>query len=172
MFIDIAKKRFSCRSYSTQPVEKEKVQKIMEAARIAPSANNFQPWYFYVIQDDKNLLSQIHDTYHRQWFNDAQVVIVACADYEKAWIRQEDGKNHAEIDVAIAIDHITLAATDLDLTTCWVCHFDVPKVKEILQMPENREPIALIPVGYCNTKPDMNRFDKKRKNIDEIAVFL
>jgi nitroreductase len=171
MFTEIAKKRFSCRSYKNKPVEKDKVKKIIEAARIAPSANNFQPWFFYVIQDDKKLLTQIHNTYHREWFNDAQVVIVACADYSKAWRRQEDGKNHAEIDTAIAIDHITLQATDLGLATCWVCHFDVLKVKEVLQIPDYQEPIALIPIGYCNSEANLQRFDFKRKKIEEIADF-
>ncbi len=171
-FIDIAKKRFSCRSYSDKPVENEKIMQIMEAARIAPSANNFQPWYFYVVSNNKDLLAKVHETYHREWFNDAPVVIVACADKNKAWERKSDGKNHAEIDVSIAIDHITLAAADLDLSTCWVCNFYVDKVKELFKMPENIEPIALIPLAYCNNTPDTERFDKKRKQISEIAEFL
>ena len=172
MFLDIAKKRFSCRSYKNKVVEKEKILQIMEVARIAPSANNFQPWQFFVVQNDKELLKKVHNTYHRQWFNEASVVIVACADYNKGWIRKEDGKNHAEIDVSIAIDHITLQAADLGLATCWVCHFDVPKIKELFNLPENIEPIALIPIGYCNTEADTTRFDIKRKKLEEITKFL
>ena len=169
-FIDIAKRRFSCRSYSDTPVENEKIMQIMEAARIAPSANNFQPWYFYAVSNDKALLAKVHETYHREWFN-APAVIVACAEKNKAWVRKSDGKNHAEIDVSIAIDHITLAASDLGLATCWICNFYVDKVKELFKMPDNIEPIALIPLAYCNNEPDINRFDKKRKNLNEIAKF-
>jgi len=172
MFLDIAKKRFSCRSYLDKPVEKEKIRTIIEAARIAPSANNKQPWFFYVISEDKNLLSKVHQTYHREWFNDAPVVIVAFADKENAWIRGSDGKNHSDIDVAIAIDHMTLAAADLGLATCWICNFYVEKVKALFNLSKNFEPIALIPVAYCKTKTDINRFDKKRKKTEQIAKFL
>ena len=172
MFIDLAKKRFSCRSYETKPVEEDKIQQIIEAARIAPSANNSQPWFFYVISKDKNLLGQIYKTYHREWFNDAPVVIVACANTEAAWKRSYDRKNHAVVDVSIAIDHITLAATDLGLSTCWICDFKTAPVKEALNLPSELEPIALIPVGYCNSKAVLNRFDKKRKATDEIAKFI
>ena len=172
MFLDLAKKRFSCRSYKNKVVEKTKVIEVIEAARIAPSANNFQPWYFYVVQDDEVVLSKVHQAYHRTWFNNASVVIVACADYDKGWKRSFDGKNHAEIDVSIAIDHITLAATDLGLSTCWICNFDVSKIKEIFDMPENIEPIALIPLAYCEKQANIERFDEKRKTIAQICRFF
>ena len=172
MFIDLAKNRFSCRSYKSKPVEEDKIQKIIEAARIAPSANNKQPWYFYVVSKDKDLLNKIHNAYHREWFNDAPVVVVACADIESAWVRKSDQRNHAVVDVSIAIDHITLAATDLELSTCWICNFDIAPVKEALNLSSKIEPIALIPVGYCNTKADVNRFVQKRKTTEEIAKFL
>lgn len=170
-FIDLAKNRFSCRSFSDKPVEKEKIMQIMEAARIAPSANNLQPWFFFVISEDKNFLAKTHETYHREWFNDAPVVILACADIERAWKRNSDQKNHSDIDASIAIDHITLAATSVGLSTCWVCNFYVDKVQELFKLPQNLEPIALIPIGYCNSKADVNRFEKKRKSLNEIAKF-
>jgi nitroreductase len=171
-FINIAKKRFSCRSYTDKSVEKEKVKRIIEAARIAPSANNFQPWFFYIIQDNKQTLEQIHQSYHRQWFKQAPVVIVCCANYSQAWLRPEDKKNYAEIDTAIAIEHITLQAADEDLGTCWICHFNVDAVRKILNLPPNIEPLALISLGYCQTQADTNRFDKKRKPIEQISKFL
>lgn len=171
-FIDIAKKRFSCRDYQKKEVDKDTLLKIMEAGRIAPSANNFQPWYFYVISEDKNLLQKMYDAYPRKWFNGTPVVIVACANYSQGWVRDTDGKNHAEIDVSIAIDHITLQAADLGLGTCWICHFDVDMVKKVLNLAENVEPVALISLGYCNKQADINRFETKRKKIDEITKFL
>ena len=172
MFLELAKKRFSCRSYSNKEVEKEKIMQIMEAARVAPSASNTQPWFFYVVQDDKKMLSKVHEIYHREWFSDSTVVIVACADKERAWKRSFDGKNHAEIDTSIAIDHITLAATDLGLSTCWICHFEVDRIKNVFNMPEHLEPIALISLAYCNDEANVDRFDKQRKNIEQIAKFL
>ena len=171
-FLEIAQKRFSCRSYENKPVEKEKIMQIMEAARIAPSANNKQPWKFFVISEDKKFLEKVHETYHRDWFNEAPVVIVCCANNVESWKRSYDNKNHAEIDTTIAIDHITLAATDLGLATCWICNFHIDKVIELFNLPDNLTPIALIPVAYCKTKPDLNRFDKKRKNIKDIVEFL
>ena len=170
-FIELAKKRFSCRTYEDKPIENEKIMQIMEAARIAPSANNTQPWKFFVVSKDKKLLEKVHATYHREWFNAAPVVIVCCTDKSKAWTRN-DGKNHSNIDTAIAIDHITLAATDIGLSTCWVCNFYVDKVSELFNLPDNLEPIALIPVAYCKNTADLNRFDKKRKSIEEIAEFM
>lgn len=169
-FLDLVKKRFSCRNYLNKEVEKEKLSKIMEAARLAPSAKNLQPWYFYVVSEDKDLLKKVHKTYHRDWFNNAPAVILACGDKEKAWTRS-DGKNHSDIDVAIAVDHITLAAADLDLSTCWVCNFYIDKVKELFELPENLEPVALIPVAYCAKKPDFKNITKNREKIDKIAKF-
>lgn len=171
-FLEIAKNRFSCREYSNKPVENEKITQIMEAARIAPSANNFQPWYFVVVSQDKELLEKTHETYHREWFNDAPVVIIAYADKQKAWTRKADQKNYSDIDISIAIDHITLSATSLGLSTCWICNFYVDKVQELINLPKYLEPIALIPVGYCKNKPDLNRFEQKRKPLDEIVKFL
>ncbi|MBN2892266.1 MAG: nitroreductase family protein [Bacteroidales bacterium] len=169
-FIELAKSRFSCRSYLDKPVENEKIMQVIEAARIAPSACNIQPWYFYVIKDDKDLLNKIHESYYRDWFNEAPVVIVCCADVNQAWVRKEDGKNHSDIDISIAIDHITLAATDLDLATCWVCNFYVDKVKEYLNLPEHLEPVALLSLGYPK-EDKIKKMEKGRKSIDDIVEF-
>ena len=171
-FLELAKKRFSCRSYQTKEIENEKIAEIIEAARIAPSANNTQPWFFYVAKEDKKMLKKVHGSYHREWFNDAPVVIVCCADKNAAWERASDGKNHSDIDISIAIDHITLAATDLGLATCWVCNFYVDVVNDIFNLPDNIEPVALISLGYSKTEADVNCFEKKRKSTEEIARFL
>lgn len=171
MFIELAKKRFSCRDYSTKEVENEKIKQVLELARIAPSACNLQPWYFYLIKS-KDALEKIQKTYKSEWFTKAPVVIIACANNAKAWIRKNDKKNHSEIDTTIAIDHITLAATDLGLATCWICAFDSEMTKELFNIPENLEPIALISLGYSNVEPNSNRFDKERKKLEEIYTFV
>lgn len=171
-FIDLAKNRFSCRAYESKEIEEKKLKLVIEAARIAPSANNQQPWFFYVVQNDKEMLQKMHDSYHREWFNDAPAVIVCCANTNDAWVRKSDNKNHSDVDISIAIDHITLAATDLGLATCWVCNFYVDKVQEYLNLPENMKPVALISLGYPKTKANTERFEKGRKQINEIAKFL
>jgi nitroreductase len=166
-FLTRAKKRYSTRKYDNKPVEKEKLNRILEAARIAPSAVNKQPWIFVVI-DEPVMLEKIHATYHREWFNDAPVVIVACTDHNEGW-KRSDGKDHCDIDIAIAVDHMTLQAADEGLGTCWVCNFDPGKVNDVLKLPGNVEPAVLLPVGYPLDEANPDRHDAKRKKISEIV---
>jgi nitroreductase len=165
-FHELARNRYSCRSYLNQPVEDDKVVHVLDAARLAPSAKNLQPWHFVVIQERENL-EKIYACYAGNWLRTAPMVIVACGDHKGAWYRP-DGKNHTDIDLAIAIDHLTLAATDIGLATCWICNFDVLKCAKILQLPEGVEPIAIIPLGYPADQPDTTRHGVKRKKLDDI----
>ncbi|HYQ57212.1 MAG TPA: nitroreductase family protein [Draconibacterium sp.] len=163
---EIIKNRYSVRKYKDTVVNKEILLEILEAARMAPSAVNFQPWHFIVVQEPE-LLNKIHNCYDRNWFKAAPTVIIACADHSQSWKRASDGKNSADIDLAIAIDHLTLKATELGLGTCWVCNFDVNDCADILKLPHNIEPIALIPIGYPNGIAP----EKKRKPLGEIVHF-
>lgn len=166
-FIDLAKQRYSSRKYLDKPVEREILLKVLEAGRVAPSAKNKQPWHFVIITQDESL-KKIRECYQREWLQTAKCIIVVCGDHREAW-RRADGKIHTDIDVAIAIDHITLAATDIGLSTCWICKFDVLKCAEIMELPEGVEPIALIPIGYPADETDANRHDQLRKPLDEIV---
>jgi nitroreductase len=166
-FLTLAKNRYSCRDYKNQQIEEDKLNQVLEAGRIAPSAKNLQPWRFIVVQE-KNLLEKIKGCYGRTWIQSAPTVLVICGDHKTAWYRA-DGKDHTNVDISIAIDHITLAATDQGLATCWICKFNAMQVGEILQLPEGVEPIALIPIGYPNDSTDPGRHDTKRKPINEIA---
>jgi nitroreductase len=169
-FLKIAKNRYSVRNFYNKPVEDTKIISILEAARIAPSASNRQPWSFIVVQkeDTRKLL---HVCYNRDWIKNAPVLIVACGDHSQSWNRREDEKDHCDIDVAIAVDHITLAATSEGLGTCWVCAFDAKKCAEILDLPNYLEPIAIIPVGYPKDKVDINRHKQQRKAFNEIVFW-
>ncbi len=162
-FIDLAKKRYSVRNYKEIPVEKEKILQVIEAARIAPSAVNFQPWHFIVVTTEE-MKSRIAETYPRDWFRKAPAIIVVCGDHSSSW-KRKDGKDHCDIDVAIAVEHMTLAAADMGLGTCWVCAFDAAKCHQILNLPDNLEVIALLPIGY---PADDEVPQKKRKSINEI----
>lgn len=164
-FLELAKKRYSCRKYKNREVEPDKLGKVLEAGRIAPSAANFQPWHFIVIRDEK-LKSQIHETYGRSWFSEAPVIIVICADHSKSW-KRGDGKDHADIDVAIATDHMTLQAAELDLATCWICHFDAEKCSRILNLPDHIEPAVYLPLGYPDDQTSKNH--EKRDEFDKIV---
>jgi nitroreductase len=165
-FIELAKKRYSVRSYLDKPVEKEKILQVLEAGRIAPSAVNKQPWNFIVITNEATK-SKIANTYPRDWFKTAPAIIVVCGDHSKSW-KRSDGKDHCDVDAAIAIDHMTLAAADIGLGTCWVCAFDAAKCHEVLNLPENLEVIALLPIGYpADTAPK----NKKRLDISEIVTW-
>lgn len=166
-FLDIARKRYSSRKYLNKPIEEEKLLRVLEAARIAPSAANRQPWIFYVVRGEN--LKKIQDIYHREWFKQAPVVIIACADHQKGWVRASDNKDHCDIDLAIAIDHITLQAADEGLGTCWICNFDAAQCREVLNLAPNVEPVALITLAYPADNTDINRHVSLRKSLNEIV---
>lgn len=146
-FDQVISKRFSVRSYTCQKVEKSLILEILEAARLAPSAVNFQPWHFIVITNQE-YLTDLQEVYQRAWFKEAPACIVVCADHSLSWKRKSDGKDFADVDVAIVVDHLILKATDLGLGTCWVCNFDAEMARKKLQLPAHIEPIALVPLGY------------------------
>lgn len=166
-FIELASKRYSVRGYSSKPVEKEKLMRIAEAAVLAPTSVNFQPWKMIIVTDPQ-LLNKLYDCYHRDWFRTAPACVVAIGDHDRGWRRPSDGKDHTDIDVAIAIDHLILAATEEGLGTCWICNFDVDKCAGLLQLPGHLEPMALIPVGYAENETAPL---KKRKEIDNLIIW-
>jgi nitroreductase len=166
-FLDIAKGRYSCRNYKPIQVEEDKLLKVLEAARVAPSAVNFQPWHFIVIKSSENL-AKVGEAYHREWLKTAPMVIIACGDHLKSW-KRSDQKDFLDIDLSIAIDHMTLQATELGLATCWICNFNPAKLKQNLNLPENIEPIAIIPLGYPNDTSDPDRHNAKRMPMNDIV---
>jgi len=160
--------RYCVRKFSTKMVEEEKLEIILEAARKAPSAVNFQPFKLYVIKSEKTL-TEIKECYHRSWINTAPIIIVVIGLHDSAWKRAQDLKDYTDIDSAIAIDHMTLQAADLGLGTCWVCNFDAEKCSAVLKLKSTEEPIALIPLGY----PESDDIPvKKRKGLDELVIWM
>ena len=164
-FHKLIEERYSCRSYDpARDVSDELIRAVIEAARLAPSACNRQPWTFIVVRDTdtrRGLLAK-----SRPAFKDAPVLIAAVGDHSSVWHRQADGKDHLDVDVSIAVEHICLAATTLGLGSCWICNFDVPATRDLLGLPDNIEPIALIPLGYPVEGTAVP--DKVRKPLDEI----
>ena len=165
-FIDLARKRYSVRNYLERPVEREKLLKVVEAGRIAPSAVNNQPWHFIVV-DDEETKEQLAGAYPRQWFRKAPTVILVCGDHKQSW-KRGDGKDHCDVDTAIAATHMTLAAADMGLGTCWVCAFDSQKCHSLFNLPRSIEVIALLPIGYPAEEGNADRHNTARKKIEDI----
>jgi nitroreductase len=158
--------RKSVRAYQDRPVEEEKINKIFEAARLAPSASNRQEWRFVIVRDveTKKKISQV--AYNLGYIATAPVVIAACAEGDGH--AMPCGQLSYPIDIAIALDHITLAAVELGLGTCWVAMFDEQKVKQILGIPENIRVIELMPLGY---PVNPSAVEKKRLPMDKIIKY-
>jgi nitroreductase len=150
-FFDVIHKRYSVRAYKPDPVEDARLEKILEAAVAAPTACNLQPFRIIVIHT-QGKESELQRIYPRQWFVQAPLVICICGMPSKAWSRN-NLKNYCDVDVAIAMDHLILAATDLGLGTCWIGAFDPQAAREILHLPQGVEPVAFTPLGYAADMP-------------------
>lgn len=168
-FLELAKLRYSSRKYKDKEIEKEKLDYVLEAGRIAPSANNAQPWVFMVVKDKNR--DKLRTCYHREWFNHAPIYIVICGNHKESWKRSADGKDHCDIDVSIATDHMTLAASQKGLATCWVCNFDKQMVIDVLKLPEHIEPIAILPLAYPADVTNTSRHYVQRKKMEEVVYY-
>lgn len=162
-FKELCEARYSCRSYQDKAIEPEKIEYIKECVRLAPSAVNRQPWKFQFVTDPAQL-ALIKPCYKRDWINEAPAIVVCLKNESECWTRRYDNKPHADIDLAIAIEHLCLAASEQGLGNCWVCNFDINMLREQYPMPEGYEPVALIPLGYaaCEVAP------KVRKEMNEV----
>jgi len=161
-FRQLIKARYSVRKYLEKSVESEKLDLVLEAARLAPTAANYQPFRLIVVkeQDTRKALAR---AYNRSWFYTAPVIIVVCGMPAEAWVRA-DGFSCLEIDVAIVADHLILQATELGLGTCWIADFKPEAVREALALPAELVPLLLIPLGY----PGGQRRPKKRRQLAEL----
>ncbi|MFC1864218.1 nitroreductase family protein [Chloroflexota bacterium] len=164
-FSELIKKRYSVRSYKPDPVEDDKLQQVLEAACLAPTAANRQPFQFVVVHT-AGREEELRRIYGRQWFVQAPVVICACGLPSQGWVHR-NGKSYCDVDVAIAMDHLILAAAALGLGTCWIGAFDPIAAREILGLPDGVDPIVFTPVGYPNDQPK----PKIRKPMAEIVRY-
>lgn len=163
-FLELAQYRHSVRSFKSEEVEQEKLDYLIDAAQVAPSAVNLQPWSF-IIAKSEEAKNDIRACYDREWFKSAPLYIVVCGNHEESWKRPTDGKDHCDIDIAIATEHIALAAEEIGLATCWVCNFDAILCKQLFALPAGEEPAVIIPIGYAADEPK----EKKRKSMSEIV---
>jgi len=163
--------RYSARAYLPQPVEKEKIDYILECVRLAPSACNLQPWKLYIITNEE-AMQKVHRAYDREWFKTAPMQIVVCENTAESWKRKNhDNKDHADIDAAIVSEHICLAAAEIGLGTCWICNFDPLILKEALNLGDDLQPVAIFPIGYID-KENSSPTPKKRKPLTDITEWI
>ena len=162
--LDAISRRYSCRAYQDKSIEQDKLDCILEAARLAPSARNTQDWRFVVVTD-KAIKSRVAATTNRpEVFEKAGVIIAACSNSDEI---MRCGQAIGPIDVSIALEHISLQAADLGLGTCWIGSFDSGKVRQILEIPENVAIIELMTIGYpADSKPE-----PKREQIEKIVCY-
>ncbi len=158
------RKRYSCRSYIDKRIEPEKMEKILEAARFAPSAKNLQDWRFVVATDDKTRFSLAEAANGQMFLAEAAAIIVACSNNDHV---MRCGERIGPIDVAIALEHIALQAVELGLATCWIGSFFPDKVRAILGIPEEIEIVELMPLGY----PADKARPPKRMAVEKIACY-
>jgi len=141
-------KRKSVRSYVQTPVPDEVLVKVLDAARLAPSAGNIQPWHFIIVRDEEKRTRIAKGCRYGRFLDESPVVIVACGD-------RKASPRWYIVDTSIALEHVVLAATALGLGTCWIGMFNKEDIRETLKLPENFEIIALMALGYPGEKLDL-----------------
>ncbi len=165
-FMNLIAQRYSVRAYQPVPVENEKLQQILEAARLAPTAANRQPVRVLVVHTEGRQ-EELQRVYRRAWFTQAPIILAVCGVPEESWTRKDDSKASLDIDAAIIMDHIVLAATALGLGTCWIAAFDPQAAREVLELPESVQPILFTPLGYAADAPA----PKKRRTLEELVKY-
>ena len=165
--LEAAAKRRSIRRYKTNPVRDQVLQRVLEAARLAPSGKNLQPWKFIVVKN-QTLKDQLGEASNRQFFMaTAPLIIVACGYPDSCYSRLGRYMKSWPVDVAVALEHLILQAAEEGLGTCWIGAFEEEKVKEILGIPREVKVLALTPLGYPDEVPSARR----RKSLEEIVSY-
>ena len=162
-------KRYSCRSFQSRPVEKNDLDMILEAGRMAPTAANAQPQRIIAISTPEGMgkLAQCtHYTYG------APAALVVCYDRSNVWVRNYDGKDSGDVDASIVTTQMMLQAADLGIGTCWIGHFDPWRIKELFNIPDHFVPVAILDMGYPDEKGKQpHPVHWKRKDLNETVVY-
>jgi nitroreductase len=170
-FTELIERRESIRNYDpARPIPEDVLKRILEAARIALSAANRQPWKFLLISSP-GMLEKVRACYGREWFHDAPYVLVVVGLRDQAWNRSFDGYNSVETDAAIAMTHIILAAENEGVGACWIANYDPEKLREALGTGGNQEIYGITPLGYPRHEFRKSGI-KKRKEFSEVVVYL
>lgn len=167
-FLELAKKRYSVRSYLDRKVEAEKLEKILQAAHVAPTAANRQPIHIIAVREKEGLekIGKAANIYG------APLAMIVCADHDKAWVRPFDNKQTNDIDASILTDHMMLEATELGLGSVWVCYFKPDVIRKEFNLPDNLEPINILAIGYAGGEAaDPERHSQARIPVEELVSY-
>ncbi len=164
-FKNIIQKRRSIRLFTDEPISDEKLLRVLEAARLAPSANNHQAWKFVVVKDAKKRKALAQAANNQTFVGQAPIIIVAVALMPERIMTC--GVPSYAVDLAIAIEHVVLAAVDEGLGTCWIGAFSQENVRRIIDIPDKYKVVTVIPIGY----PAGETATKPRKPIEEVVCY-
>ncbi|NJK87577.1 MAG: nitroreductase [Bacteroidales bacterium] len=165
---DLIKQRESVRDYDPERiVEKEKLMRILNAGRLAPSAANKQPWRFLLVSSP-TMLEKVRECYHKPWFRRAPHILIITGNENESWKRSFDGYNSIETDLTIAMDHIILAAEYEGVGTCWIAAFDPYILQEALELGDNEKVFAITPLGYPGSGYQRKEAKNSGRDLEEI----
>ena len=165
--LQVIKKRQSIRRYKEDLIPEEALLRVVEAARLAPSGKNLQPWKFIIVRDQV-LKEKLASASAGQFFiAKAPVIIVGCGFPDNCYARMGRYMKSWPVDVTIALEHLILQAQEEGLGTCWIGSFEEEEVKAILNIPRNVRVLALTPLGYPDETPPF----RKRKSLDKIISY-
>ncbi len=169
-FIELAKSRYSVRSFSNKQIEDEKLNKILEVAKLSPTAGNKQPQKIYVLQSEK-ALKQIN-TICKCIFG-APTVLLIVADETEMWKNPfSNNYNTGDIDCSIVCTHLMLQAWELGIGSCWVGYFDLEQVEISMELPDNEKIVAILPIGYPSDKSKPSPMHYSRKELNQLVKYL
>ncbi|MBN1278639.1 MAG: nitroreductase family protein [Chlorobium sp.] len=169
-FHNLVRERCSIRSFrKDRPLPEAVIHRILEAGRLAPSGKNLQPWTFIVVSSAE-MLAKIYPCYSRDWVQSAPHLLIVKGKRSGAWQRKKDSYTSLETDLAIAMDHMILAAAYEGVGSCWIAAFDRDILYDALGLSDDEEIFSFTPLGYA--APDAVTVPKTRKPLDEVAVFL
>ncbi len=158
------KTRRSIRAYQGRPIEDWKLERILDAARLAPSAHNHQPWKFIVVRDEKKKESLVEACCGQEFVKEAAAVVVGLGLKKH---RFKNGMNSNAIDVTIALEHMVLQAWELGIGSCWILAFWPDKVKKVLDIPDDADVVGILTLGYPAEFPEQ----RPRKFLSEIVCW-
>lgn len=168
-FLKLAEERYSCRSFCTREIDKEKIEKILEAAKLAPTARNSQPQRILVL-NQKEQLEKLNGCTQYGW--NAPVIMILFYDKNISYKRDKyDNKEFGDIDISIVATHMILEAQSLGLGTTWIGSFDAHKLTEIYKVPHNLIPVAILSIGYPSEEAKPSKLHFQRNEISDFVYW-
>jgi len=170
-YYNLIRNRESVRDYDPKrKIDESVLYRILNAGRLAPSASNRQPWTFLLVSS-KEKLEKVRACYQKSWFQQAPHILIIIGDITKSWIRSYDGYNSIETDLAIAMDHIILAAENENVGACWIEDYDFKILSDAISLKENEAIFSITPLGFQN-KDYQKHGHKMRKPLEEIIKII